>query len=305
MTERVFVQVVGFSDEERHALNTWFRMSQQPGGGYVVWDASAPCPPDLALLDGDSYAARFELESPRLDKNLKLVWIGDDAPAGIWRSFPRPLNWSAIVAATDAQFGLQAPLATTASPADAADADLDVDIDLDFSGADQAPTSAASPTADTQPGELDLDLGLDQGFGAADEEWASDTQPAADEPVPPRALVIAPRLEDRLYLRARLSLAGLTQMDEAPDAAQGLTAARDQAYALVVLDLDMAQRSGWDALRALRTEHPRIAHVVAFSVQHGWWTRYLVRRAGANACLSQPFDPRKVYLMLEKVKQAT
>ena len=305
MTQRVYVQVEGFSDEERHTLNTWFRMSQSADGGYVAWDASAPCAPALALLDGDSYSARFELESPRRDKNLKFIWIGASAPPGIWQAFSRPLDWARVVKATDELFGFESPPPSpdTAPAALTADADADVDFDIDFDlDLDMtAVTSEAATATATQTDGSDLDLDLDFAAPATDAEWAPDTQPAVDVAPVPRVLAIAPSLEDRFYLRARFALADMMQMDEATDAVLGLVAARAQPYAVVLVDMDLPERRGWDALVALRSLDPPVAHVVALTVNGGWWNRFLLRRAGAKACLVRPFDPRKVYELLKKM----
>ena len=79
MTQRVFVKVTGFTDVERHALNTVFRLSEQRGIIYSLWDSAAPEPPKLALVDGQSAEARLELEAPR-NSLLKLIWVGRRRP---------------------------------------------------------------------------------------------------------------------------------------------------------------------------------------------------------------------------------
>lgn len=103
MPQRVFVQVVGFTDVERHALNTVFRLSELRPTSYWLWTAEAPEPPRLALLDGQSYEARLALESLR-NQGPHLAWIGDDAPSDVWRSFSRPLSWPDVVQAMDEMF---------------------------------------------------------------------------------------------------------------------------------------------------------------------------------------------------------
>lgn len=297
MTQRVFVQVVGFSDEERHTLNTWFRMSQSAQGGYVAWDASAPVPPALALLDGDSYSARFELESPRRDKNLKFIWIGDSPPEGIWQTFSRPLDWARVVKAADGLFGYesQPPEPDTAPAALGTDGELDFDIDIDFD-------LETAQGADS--GDLDLDLDLDFAVPEREPDLGPDTQPAVDVLPTRRVLVIAPSLEDRFYLRARFSLADMTQLDEATDATLGMVAMRAQPYAVVLVDMDLPERRGWDVLTTVRSLVPPVAHVVALTENGGWWNRYALRRAGAHACLVRPVDPRKVYELLNKLQRA-
>jgi CheY-like chemotaxis protein len=109
MAQRVFIKVVGFSDEERHALNTVFRLSEQCLTMYQLWTPSAPEPPRVALLDGQSWEARVEAESP-LHRDLRVLWIGPNAPPSVWRAFPRPLAWHDVIEALDQLFATESGL---------------------------------------------------------------------------------------------------------------------------------------------------------------------------------------------------
>jgi CheY-like chemotaxis protein len=116
LAQRVFVKVMGFTDVERHALNTVFRLSEQGGINYSLWQDDAPEPAKLALIDGQSYEARLELESPG-NAALKLIWVGAVAPVEAWRVFQRPLVWAEVVKAMDELF----------EPAQALDFDFDLE----------------------------------------------------------------------------------------------------------------------------------------------------------------------------------
>lgn len=118
--ERVFVRVVGFTDVERHALNTVFRLSEQRETMYCLWQEDAPGAPRLALIDGQSYEAPVELASSA-HPDLNLIWIGADAPDNAWRRFERPLSWPDVVNAMDELF----------APPPALDLDLDFDSEVD------------------------------------------------------------------------------------------------------------------------------------------------------------------------------
>jgi CheY-like chemotaxis protein len=109
MPQQVFIKVVGLNDVERHALNTLFRLSEQRPTSYWLWTADAPAAPQLAFLDGQSYEARLEAESPH-NKHIKLVWIGEDPPPGVWRSFKRPMAWPNVVEAIDELFTPNTPV---------------------------------------------------------------------------------------------------------------------------------------------------------------------------------------------------
>jgi CheY-like chemotaxis protein len=103
IAQRVFVKVVGFTDVERHALNTVFRLSEQRGTVYSLWLADAPATPRLALIDGQSWEAGLELSLPH-DPEIKLIWVGAVAPANASRTFDRPLSWSHVLNAMDELF---------------------------------------------------------------------------------------------------------------------------------------------------------------------------------------------------------
>jgi CheY-like chemotaxis protein len=104
MVERISIKVVGFSDEERHALNTVFRLSEQCRTTYQLWTPTAPEPPRVALLDGQSWEARVEAESRLRRDDLHLLWVGSNPPQGVWRAFERPLGWGRVIEALDALF---------------------------------------------------------------------------------------------------------------------------------------------------------------------------------------------------------
>jgi CheY-like chemotaxis protein len=103
MAQRIYIKVVGFSDEERHALNTVFRLSEQCRTMYQLWTTTAAEPARAALLDGQSWEARVEAESP-LHRELRLLWVGANPPASIWRAFPRPIQWPDVIEGLDALF---------------------------------------------------------------------------------------------------------------------------------------------------------------------------------------------------------
>lgn len=261
MSQRVFVRVIGFSDVERHALNTVFRLSQQRDVAYSLWMPDAPQPPGLALVDGLSYEAPMAVESPSLDAQVRIIWVGEGAPANAWRVFDRPLHWPHVIQAMDGLYGPPP----------------DLDFDLEH-----APS-------------LDLDLDFDE---PAD---AQDTQPPEPQPPSRRALIVAAGLADRLYLRARLALAELNLADEAQTAADALELARAEPYAVAVIDFDLPDMPGWDFVRQLRQRHPAIAHVILLRRGATLADRVRARLAGIDACLPKPTDPERLRGLLEKV----
>lgn len=104
-TDGIRVKVVGFSDVERHALNTVFRLSQDRDVGYAPWlpgDPSTDTPP-VVLADGESAEAVL-LQARELDEGQRLIWVGPDAPAHAWRVLERPMDWAELVDSLDAVY---------------------------------------------------------------------------------------------------------------------------------------------------------------------------------------------------------
>ena len=115
MAQRVYIKVVGFSDEERHALNTVFRLSEQCRTMYQLWTTQAAEPARVALLDGLSWEARVEAESP-LHRQLPFLWVGPNAPANACRALQRPIHWPEVIEGLDALFVEGVDLAVAAEP---------------------------------------------------------------------------------------------------------------------------------------------------------------------------------------------
>ena len=107
MAQRIYIKVVGFSDEERRALNTVFRLSEQCRTTYQLWMPTAAEAPRVALLDAQSWEARVEAESRLRRDDLHLLWVGPHAPEGVWRAFERPLGWGRVIEALDEMFAPQ------------------------------------------------------------------------------------------------------------------------------------------------------------------------------------------------------
>ena len=125
MSERVFVKVVGFTDVERHALNTMFRLSDERATSYALWTPDMTQAPRLSLVDGQSQEARRVLETPNAEPDTQLIWVGAISPAHAVRTFVRPLVWPEVVHAMDELFS-PPPI---------------VDFDLNFE-----PVAAAAPS---------------------------------------------------------------------------------------------------------------------------------------------------------------
>ncbi|TNF60102.1 MAG: hypothetical protein EP306_09485 [Burkholderiales bacterium] len=136
---RIFVGVVGFSDVERHALNTVFRLSEERDLVYVLWTptvaqdaAVAPAPAQVVLVDGACAEAVLYHAKP-LPQGQRLIWVGADAPGHAWRVLGRPLAWGDLLHELD-----------TVYAADQADSGL---VDLDVT----SPAALGEPDAPPTP----------------------------------------------------------------------------------------------------------------------------------------------------------
>ncbi|AMO21582.1 hypothetical protein GCM10027034_03360 [Ramlibacter solisilvae] len=245
MAQRIFIKVIGFSDVERHALNSLFRLSEQRETVYALWEPGAPEEPALALIDGQSYEAGVQLVLPQ-EHQLKFIWIGSRAPAQAWGAFERPISWPEVVHAMDDLF---------APP-------LDLDVDLD--GADTLP-----PPLEATPRK--------------------------------RALIASADRDERLYLRAKLSLVDLTQADDAESGAQALELARDNDYAVALVDMELPDMQGWELLRELAGGKRQIPHVIATKLGASLGERVRARLAGLDGLFDKPPDPARLHELLQKV----
>lgn len=248
MAQRIFVKVLGFTDVERHALNTVFRLSEQSDPAYALWMPDAPDPPQLALVDGESYEVRLGMESPAMD-GLRLIWVGTAAPADAWRTYQRPLSWPDVICSMDELF----------APAEV----LDFDLDSDAGGPETLPPEPEAPRK--------------------------------------RALIASGDRDERLYLRAKLALAQLTQADEAETAAQALELTRANQYDVALVDFGLPGVSGWDLLKELSNTRPAIPHVIITKDHASLVERARAWFGGAEAFFDKPPHPGKLHDLLRKV----
>lgn len=246
MGANIWVKVVGFDDVERHSLNTLMRLSERSVPTYTLWTPESLSPPQVALIDMDSYQASVELASPNLNPNLKLICVGAQAPQQAWRSLQRPVDWSALVRELDGLF--------------------------------------------TVPADLDIDLDLDGG--------------TPDKPTPPGvkvSLVVGLNREERLYLRSRLALAGLTEVDEAASAGEASSLFSQRHYDLVILSNELDDADPWSLVQALKSQPVPVHSVIMTTHFPSWAVMEQAERAGCSGLLEIPFNPRQIYEMLQKV----
>ncbi len=260
---KISVKFYGFEDAERLTLDTVLRLSEARETVYSAWTPQSTEAPEVLLIEGDSWEAVLALANPSHDA-LKLIWVGDDAPAHAWRAFPAPVRWPAVIEALDEEF---------------------------------APREPASMALDLELQEEDLRVQLDE---------ADNTEPAALGPdggstIPRRVLLVDASPESRFYLRAKLAVAGLFDVDEAASGAQALAFLRTHAYSLAMVDLDLPDKDSWQLLKTMESARPAIGQVFVMRENLAWYEGWRAWFAGARASLSKPLDPLQLKELLQNI----
>ncbi len=247
MPAYTWVKVVGFSDVERHSLNTLFRLSDRLVPSYALWNREQPAQPHVVLVDVDSYEGGMELESPLFNPHVKLICVGTKPNPKAWRNYPRPVDWTALVQSLDALF--------------LPPASLDIDLDMDV---------------DTAPAEL----------------------------VPPgrkRVLLVGLTRADALYLRARLSLAGITEVEDVETAAMADERLLQHQHQLIVVSLELADADPWTWVEALNRNESDHCSVIVATDAPTWRAMEHAERLGCVGLLEIPFVPQQVLDLIRKV----
>jgi CheY-like chemotaxis protein len=129
------------------------------------------------------------------------------------------------------------------------------------------------------------------------------TMPASlDAKVPGRrALIASADRAHRLYLRARLALAHLTQADDAETAGQALELARRNRYDIALVDLALPDADGWQLVRQLGAGRPKINRLIATHGRASARERMQAWMAGAHSLPGERLDPAQLHALLERI----
>ena len=113
-------------------------------------------------------------------------------------------------------------------------------------------------------------------------------------------LLVDPAKDERLYLRARLSLAGLIEVDEVESVAQAQAKVRERHYDVVIVDVDSPD-DPWGLVERLVALDPPIGSVVISTSNNSWQMHERAEQAGCRAVLEKPYDPGHVFRVLQMV----
>ena len=141
-------------------------------------------------------------------------------------------------------------------------------------------------------GSEGTDFDFDTGMGAL----------AIPAPGVRASLLIDVNKDHRMYLRARLALAGFVEVQEATNSSVAVQKARGRNFDLVVVNLDHpTEFNGWKLTEQLLSLEPAIGSVVLSTRNTSWHLQERAELAGCRGVLQIPFDPVQVQEMLRKI----
>jgi DNA-binding NtrC family response regulator len=141
------------------------------------------------------------------------------------------------------------------------------------------------------PVAIDFDLDFDV-----------DTAPA-ELAAPGRKLVLLVGLtrSDALYMRARLSLAGITDVDDVETAAIASERLAQRHYQLVVVSLELSDADPWALVEVLKSDTSQSRSVIVATDAPSWRAMEHAERLGCAGLLEIPFVPQQVLDLIRKV----
>ena len=237
----VWVRVIGFSPDERHAIQTLLHLSETFSVRFKLWHPGYLLAPNVMLIDADSHEAELEIHSPGFHSQTKSLVIGRGLViASAWKVLDRPVEWGQVLRELEILF--------------------------------------VAP-------QLDVDLHTPEEFAA--------TQTM----IPPgykTALIIGLAREEQFYLKARLSLQGISHVAEVGNAGNASELMGRQFFEIVILDAALPDADAPLLIQVLREHlHPPKA-IIAVLDQANWEVLRMMEEQGVTAVLERPFIPAQV-----------
>lgn len=138
------------------------------------------------------------------------------------------------------------------------------------------------------------------------EEHEGDTQPGFSEstfhaPGRKRALVVGLEQVERLYLQARLSLAGVTDVDAVSTVDEAIRQFSRLRYDIVMICLELETSDAWELVAALHDLPTPVKSVIVMTHSPSWKAIQKAESMNCLGLLEIPFIPRDVLGLLQKV----
>ena len=115
------------------------------------------------------------------------------------------------------------------------------------------------------------------------------------------ALLVGLTREDQMYLRARLALAGITEVQDADTAADGAERVWQRQYDLVVVSLELIDADPWALVRTLKELLTPVRSIIVATDAPSWRAMEMAESLGCVGLLEIPFQPQQVMELLQKV----
>jgi CheY-like chemotaxis protein len=136
----------------------------------------------------------------------------------------------------------------------------------------------------------------------------ADTEPGdlggGQRPFPPgvkTALLLGMTRDERLYLRTRLALAGLTEVDEAATLADARNLLFTRHHTVIILSLELSDADAWTLVDELRIGKNASRSIILVSSAPSWASMERAEKLGCTGLLEIPFKPPQVLEILQKV----
>ena len=115
------------------------------------------------------------------------------------------------------------------------------------------------------------------------------------------SLLVGLNRDDSMYLRARLALAGLTDVDEVDTAEQANRSMAHRSYHVVIVSLELADADPWTLLLSFKSAPVPPRAVIVTTRNPSWTVMERAEQSGCVGLLEIPFNPPQVMGLLQKV----
>ncbi len=125
-----------------------------------------------------------------------------------------------------------------------------------------------------------------------------------EQTVPPGVrvtLLLGLTQEQGMYLRARLSLAGLADVDEAVTFEEASACVARRHYAVVIISLELRDADPWALVQMFKAMLAPPQAVIVTTASPSWPVMERAEQAGCVGLLEIPFNPPQVMGLLQKV----
>lgn len=125
-----------------------------------------------------------------------------------------------------------------------------------------------------------------------------------EQAVPPGVrvtLLVGLTHEQGMYLRARLSLAGLADVDEALTAEEASACVARRHYDVVIVSLELGDADPWALVQMFKAMLAPPQAVIVTTENPSWFVMERAEQAGCVGLLEIPFNPPQVMGLLQKV----